>query len=325
MRVTITARLLLLAVPAGGVLLAACDPALCPPVAPAADRGTTVADTRTADRRTNRPEAGASPRYSIELTGSHSHIYKTVVMKWTVRDTGSCTDPGDLKTCTGVPGLPVVAVVRPPGGKPPLEQPLETGKLEDNGDGTYAQTRSFGLFGAYAVGLRFEKDGQTYGTFYPYETSRGGGEKYFCDTDQDGKPDHAFQVRWNASVEGIVADDSTEVTFLVELMRSFNTPIDTTSPWTNLFDHLRPGQLGGGPAVRLMADKGAAATPVQTLSPVYKGKGIYEMKRKFAAAELGGQAERTFWLEVSFTDELGCAVKGSMDPEEYYFPVGAKK
>jgi hypothetical protein len=29
--------------------------------------------------------------------------------------------------------------------------------------------------------------------------------------------------------------------------------------------------------------------------------------------------------EVSFTDDASCAVKGTQDPEEYYFPVAAKK
>ncbi len=315
------------------IAVAGCDPAVCVfPELPKSDTRSpdrsVAADQRKPDgaRLDARAPDGAAPRrYEVEILGVHSHIFKTVAIVFTVRDVGSCTDPKDLKTCKAISGLPMVAFSRTAGASVTLEQGLEKGKLDDNGDGTYTLTRSFSWFGAYVVGLKFVKDGQLTSAAFPYETSRGGGEKYFCDTNTDGTNDVAFQIRWNAAKEFVQADDA-EVAFSIELQRSWNTPLNTTQPWSNSFDHLLPKNLKDPlPQVKLMDDKAPAAKLIETLTPVYKGKGIYEVKRKFAPADLGGLAERSFWLEVSFTDDAGCVVKSSVDPEEYYFTVTAKK
>ncbi|MHB8875652.1 MAG: hypothetical protein ACYC8T_18355, partial [Myxococcaceae bacterium] len=176
--------------------------------------------------------------------------------------------------------------------------------------------------GAHMVGLKFEHESMLYFGAFPYETSRGGGEKYFCDTNADTLPDVAFQIRWNGSTGKFVADGTTNIAFTIELMRSFNTPIDTVKPWSNLFNLLTPAELNGGlPTVRLMAGTGTASKEIAPLTPVYKGKGIYEVKRTFAPADLEGSASRSFWLDVDFTDNAACVVNGAEAEDDFHFPV----
>ncbi len=93
---------------------------------------------------------------------------------------------------------------------------------------------------------------------------------------------------------------------------TYRTPIDIKEPWKNTFDHLLPKDLQALPTVNLMADKAPGATLIAALTPTYKGKGIYELKHKFGAASFGGQPERTFWLDVSFTDTAGCGRSAGM-------------
>ena len=219
--------------------------------------------------------APAGDQYAFELTGGHGHIYKDVALVFTARHLGMCTTPSDVTTCMAMAGVPLVVMVRAPGSSVVTEQRLQPGKLDDNGDGTYTYARTFGLYGAYAIGVMAE--GSPSFAAFTYDTARGGGERFFCDADGDTTDDRAFQVRWNANKERLVADGATEVAFSIELVRSWNTPINTTDPWTNSFDHLMPGDLTAVPSVMLMADEDPSATHIATLTPVYKGKGIYEV------------------------------------------------
>ena len=55
-----------------------------------------------------------------------------------------------------------------------------------------------------------------------------------------------------------------------------------------------------------------------------RGKGLYEVSYAFGMMDMGAAMERTFWLNVDFTDTLGCAVDGgTADEVEYYFGVMA--
>lgn len=262
--------------------------------------------------------------YAIEIQAPHAHIWTQVGIIFTVRDLDACADPADQSTCAPVPGLALEAFFAPKGGATEV-QPLAPGVFDDGGDGTYTWLRTFGDVGAGAIGARFTQDGQSYFTAFGMESSKAGGERYFCDTDADGTPDRAFQIRWAAAPGRPVADGTTAA-FTFEIMRSFNTPVNTEQPWTNTFDHLRPAELDGmAPTVELMADSGEAATSMGAVVPVYAGKGLYKVERAFAAGDLGGAAARTFWFKVGLTDDLGCRVDGGVGEDEanYLFSVAA--
>lgn len=268
---------------------------------------------------------GARKNYGIDLQVPHAHIFTQVGVVFTVRDLDQCTDPADRTTCLAVPGLPLVGFYQPKGAPAPVTQAIEPGVFDDMGDGTYTWMRSFGEYGAAAVGATFLENGQNYAVAFPLETSKAGGERYFCDLDGDAVPEHAFQIRWNASV-GAFKADAQEVVFSFEVMRSFNTPVDQEKPWQNLFDHLRPNELTGeAPTFELMAGEGAAATSLGALVPTYAGKGVYTVRRAFAAADLGGEASKTLWFKVGFADTAGCTVAGGVGDDEanYHFTVSA--
>ncbi len=268
------------------------------------DGGTTTDDTTTKARH----------NFLIELSVGHVHIFRDASLTFSVKDTDICTDPADASTCTPMLGLTVTAFRRAAGATSTREQEMEAGVLVGNGDGTYTWTRSFNDLGANMVGIWFDEHGSRYYAAFPLETSRAGGEGFTCDTNGDGTPEFGYQVRWSASTGHIHANDE-EVTFTLELMRTWNTPLNLEQPWTNSFDHLANLSL----TVNLMADAGGSA--IAALSPTYKGRGIYEVTHAFADADLGGQSPRTFWLDISFTDDQGCLVQGSTEEEEFHFPV----
>jgi hypothetical protein len=176
-------------------------------------------------------------------------------------------------------------------------------------------------FGSNVIGLRFEKDGLTYSDAFPHETSRGGSERYFCDTDKSGMPDHVFQIRWNTPA-GPVKADGKPVTLSIELLRSFNPPpLNIMEPWRNSLEALRPTELAGqAPQIRLMRDTAQLATEVAKLMTTYTGRGIFTVTRTFSREDLGGQKQRTFWLHVRFTDDKECVIDGA-DETEYHFAV----
>lgn len=249
----------------------------------------------------------------------HSHVFKDVTATFAVRNLDRCTTPGDEKTCEGVAGLPITAFVLAKDYS--QEQTPQVGKLEDKGGGLYSWYRSFPVFGGNVIGLRFERDGHAYTGMFPFDTTRGGGERYFCDANRDSTMDHAYQIRWSTST-GPVKADGKPVTFTVELLRSYNAPpLNMAEPWRNNFESLRPTELmGQAPTVKLMAGTGLTATEVMPLVPTYTGRGLYTVTRAFTAQDLGGQNERTFWLRIGLTDDKGCLVEGS-DETEFYFAV----
>lgn len=272
------------------------------------------------------PDAGAQSaarNYRIDLLANHAHIYRKVAQVFTVYDLDTCTDAKDVKTCKTVAGLPLVAFVRPPKAATAMDQALEQGKFEDNKDGTYTLFTQFGGLGSYTIGVHFTQDGRDYFVAFALETSRGGNEKLFCDSDADGADDLSYQVRWDAATEHVFSD-GTEITFNLELMRSFNTPIIVDKPFNNKFDHLMPANLQGGkPTVKLMADSGASAKEFATLDATYVGKGIYQVKRTFTDADLGDAMGRTFWLKVTFkdNDHAACSIDASSAAADFEFPV----
>jgi hypothetical protein len=268
-------------------------------------------------------DAGSLPargNLMLSMEAGHIHVFRQVAVAFTVRDMDRCADHANLGTCEGLPGLDVTAFHKAAGSA--SEQGLEPGKLEDAGGGRYVWYRSYPDFGVNMVGLRFNKDGVEYADAFPLETSRGGGESYFCDLDADSTYDHVFQVRWNTST-GPVHANSTPVSFTLELLRSFNPPpLNVGQPFRNSMEALRAAELvGAAPSVTLMRDTGAAATEVIPLTPTYRGRGMFQVTHSFAEADLAGQPERTFWLHVQFTDDKGCVVDGADDAEEYHFPV----
>ncbi len=259
-------------------------------------------------------------KLKISLEAGHIHVFHETSITFRVQDMTRCTDPADAKTCPGVSGLAVVASHEARGLK--QVQELQAGVLEDKGEGKYVWTRAFPYFGPNVVTLRFTQGEKEYFAAFPLETSRGGGERYFCDRDSDGTVDYVYQIRWNTST-GEVKANGTPVTLSLELVRSFNAPpLNTDQPWLNSFEHLRPSELEGGlPIVKLMADTGSSATEIQTLVPTYMGKGLYTVSYPFTASQLASRPERMFWTRVQFRDDKGCAVDNTSDPEEYTFPV----
>jgi hypothetical protein len=100
-------------------------------------------------------------------------------------------------------------------------------------------------------------------------------------------------------------------------------PLNIEQPFRNSMEALRPAELpGSAPTVTLMRDTGTSATAVTTLTPSYRGRGMFQVSHAFAETELGGQENRTFWLHVQLTDDNDCVVDGAADEEEYHFPVG---
>lgn len=261
--------------------------------------------------------------FAIELSAGHVHIFRPAELTFTVRNLDHCTDSEDVSTCEAVAGLPVTAFYRVEGSDRVREYTMADGDVVDNGDGTYTWTRTFGDLGAHVVGLRFEEDGHTYFDAFPMETSKAGGERFFCDVDGDESEDHAYQIRWSAS-EGHVHANGEEVTFQVEVMRSINDELNTEQPWQNNFDHLRPIELSdGAPLVELMVGEGSEAAVTDTLSATYQGRGIYEVSYAFDASVTAGEHGATCWLRVSFTDDQGCQVSGTAAEEDFHFPVAA--
>lgn len=260
-------------------------------------------------------------QFDISLDAGHVHIFSEAELTFTVRDLEDCTDPEDASTCATVSGLPVVAFRRSPHGGSAREQELEQGVLVDNGDGSYTWTRSFNELGSHTVGLKFLEHDQMYFGAFPLSTSKAGSERLFCDTDGDGTDDHAFQIRWNASDGHIHPGSGEAVTFDIEVMRSFNQPIDTEQPWMNRFEHLSPSEATV--TVDLMADTGGDATVLASPQTTYTGKGIYQVAHTFTEGELGGEHERTFWLSVIVEDQQGCVADGATHEEEFHFDVAA--
>lgn len=269
-------------------------------------------------------EPGPAKNYLVALKGTHAHIYKKVVQLFTVYDLDTCTDAKDLTTCRTVTGLKPVAFLREPGSAYVTRQELGEGVLEDNGNGTFAFYTQFVTYGAHTIGLEFTEDGRTYFGAFALESAKGGGERFFCDTNADSTTDFAFQVRWSASVGQVVADGKTAVRFSLELLRTFaGASVNTTEPWTNSFDHLTPADLESAPVVKLMAGPAASAETIATLAPTYKGKGIYDVTHTFDAPQLAGAMQRTFWLSIAFTDKGACTVDSATAVDEYTFPVDA--
>lgn len=275
--------------------------------------GCTTAST-SADSETH--EDAHRHNYGIELAAGHAHIMRESELVFTVRNLDQCSDPEDSTTCEQVAGLPVIAFYQSPTSSRVREQAVEEGVLEDNGDGTYTWKRAFNDLGAHMVGLKFEDDEQHYFGAFPLETSKAGGERYFCDADSDGVNDFAYQIRWSSSRGHIHAEhDPEDVTFSIEVMRSFNDTLNEERPWQNSFDHLSPDQLNNqAPTVELMAGEGTDATAIATLTPTYKGRGIYDVAYAF-------EEPNTYWLRVNFTDNQDCSVDGAGDAEEYLFSV----
>lgn len=271
-------------------------------------------------------------RRNLLITGEvpHAHIHKEVVSIFTVRDLDDCTTPGDETTCKAVSGLPVKSFTRFTGDTAPRQQELAAGLLEDNGDGTYSFYNTFTAYGGYTVGIEFELDGEHYFGAFAMSSALAGGEGYRCDLGADGKVDHVFQLRWSSTPGDVVAD-GTEVKFDFQPQRSFNTELNLEKPYSNQFDFLAAADFeGGAPKIELMAGE-APGTLVEALTPTYQGKGVYRVTKKFAAADLGSDAQKTFWFRVSFKDTKGCSVdntaaadgKPTGDPENYYFSVKA--
>lgn len=260
--------------------------------------------------------------FLIELETGHAHIFREAALMFWVRDLDNCTDPDDTTTCAGKAGLEAVAFRRHHDASKTSEQALEATKFEDNGDGSYTYFRSFNDLGAHSVGIKFEEDEHVYFGAFPFETSRAGGEKFFCDSDADGTDDVAYQIRWNAS-KGHIHATGTDITFTLELVRSWNADLNVDQPWMNSLDHLTAGDLTGGlPAVALMRGVGAAATEVSALTPVYKGKGIYEVSFLFEEAFATGFPDGVdAWLKISFVDDKGCTVDSATDEENFLFHV----
>jgi hypothetical protein len=290
------------------------------PVGPDAGAGDMAAPMAVVDAGADAPTAQS---LRVSLVARHAHIYKDVKVTFRIVDGAQCrqemVDGGSAQVCPGVPGLKVVAFHEAAGVR--TEQAIAPGVLVDLGDGNYEWTRMFTSLGANVVGLRFTAGGQAYYAAFPYDTSKAGGERYFCDTNGDRVEDHAFQVRWNTS--GIsVAANGKPTAFQIELMRSTNAPpLNTAEPFRNTFEHLRPTELQGGlPTVRLMSGTGPAAVPVETLTAKYIGRGIYTVEKAFAATELAGPKPPNYWLRISFTDEKNCAVD-TVDEAEYRFPL----
>jgi hypothetical protein len=266
--------------------------------------------------------------YEVQLVASHAHIFKEQTLTFNVMLMDGCTE-ADPMMCPMVKGLPVSVFYRPISAPKVTQVALEPGILDDGGDGTYTWKHAFGTLGAHLIGIQWNQGGQYYATSYPFETSRAGGEAYLCTIpDSDNVPDYDYQIRWNPSVEPLVADGTTAVTFSIELMGSYNSPVITDKPWTNSFDHLVPERLDGGiPTVELMADKGEQeATLIETLTPQYIGKGIYTVTRTFASADLNGLDQRNFWLKVSLTDALtGCDIAAGSGEDEANYDFTVKK
>lgn len=281
-----------------------------------------LAGASCGDAPTTEPPGAVTQRANLKVsleTLPHTHVFKEVAITFAVRNLDRCATPSDEKSCEGVPGLPITAFAL--ANNFAQEQTLATGKLEDKGGGLYTWYRIFPVFGGNTIGLRFERDGHQYQGLFPLDTTRGGGERYFCDFNRDSTMDHSYQIRWSTST-GLVKADGKPVTFSIELARSYNMPpLNMAEPWRNSFEHLRPAELmGQAPTVKLMAGTGLTATEVMPLTPTYIGRGIYTVTRAFTAQDLGTQTERTFWLRISMTDDKSCLIEGS-DETEYYFSV----
>lgn len=278
--------------------------------------GGSTASANGDDDHTEGEETTTQPRHNflIDLSVGHVHIFRDASLTFSVMDADICTDSEDTSTCTPMLGLTVTAFRRAAGATSTREQEMEEGVLVDNGDGTYTWTRSFNDLGANMVGIWFDEHGGRYFAAFPMETSRAGGEGFTCDTNGDGTPEFGYQIRWDSS-SGHIHANGEEVTFTIELMRTWNTPLNEEQPWQNSFDHLNLS-----PTVNMM-DAGGSAVAV--LSPTYKGKGIYEVTHSFAEGDLGGADSGTFWLSISFTDDQGCSVTSSSDEDNFHFPVVA--
>ncbi len=257
------------------------------------------------EETTEETTTDASHDFVIDLDVGHVHIFRDASLTFSIKEAG-----------VGVPGQTITAFRRAAGATSTREQEMEAGVLVDNGDGTYTWTRQFNDLGANMVGIWFDDHGGRYFGSFAMNTSRAGGEGFTCDTNGDGTPEFGYQIRWDSSDGHMGADDS-EVTFTIELMRTWNTPLNLEQPWTNSFDHLSNLSL----TVNMMADAGGSA--IASLSPTYKGRGIYEVTYAFALADLGGANPRTFWLDISFTDDAGCALTSSTEEEEFHFDVVA--
>jgi hypothetical protein len=185
------------------------------------------------------------------------------------------------------------------------------GDIVDNGDGTYTWKRSFNDAGVYVLTFKFEDDGIMYSNSFPLETSKAGGERIYCPSEDN--PEFAYQIRWEA-VPGHI-HGGNEAAFEIELKRSSNKEVNTEQPWLNSFDHLTPDDLkpaGSLPEVAIGSADGEESADVE-----YKGMGIYEVKHTFGDIH----EDATYWLHVTFEDDCGVVDESGETEHDYQFSV----
>ncbi len=188
------------------------------------------------------------------------------------------------------------------------------GDVVDNGDGTYTWKRTFNDAGVYVLTFKFEDDGVTYSNSFPLATSKAGGERIFCPSEDN--PEFVYQIRWEVTPGHIHAGG--EATFQIELKRSINEEINTEQPWQNTLDHLTPEDLkpaGSLPKVAIGSADGEEEVAVE-----YKGVGIYEVTHTFGHVD----EDTTYWLHVTFEDDCGKVDESGAEGEaaqDYQFHV----
>ena len=246
----------------------------------------------------------AHSEYMISMPSPrHFHAFKQDTLFFLIHS-------GDMMTPTPVPGLTPTVTWQLKGDTNVVQS--VPGDVIDKNDGTYFFPTRFYSAGFYTLTLGFEFDGTACSqAFAPFEVSKAGGERIFCP--DSASAEYNYQIRWG--IKPGAAHGGDTATFDVEIKRSFSTPVNTTEPYNNTFDHLTPSDLV--PAGALPTIKVGSAAGEDSLTVVYKGLGIYRALSILPSVA----SSTTFWLHVSFDDVCGQIDENGETNVDYQFPV----
>lgn len=240
--------------------------------------------------------ADGGSKITLEPIG-HWHVYATKTLKFSVHDSHE----------KGVAGLNLtVQIVRTGSDRVSLRS-VKKGQVVDEGNGVYALKYTAASLGSYALSANYHHDGET--TVSPptvFEVARDGDEG--IKVEAKGTT-YVYQTRYNWDPGHVHANDKAQVKLIFELLRGIpvGKDINWEKPYRNPFNHVNNAEKV---TVTLVSKDGTVS---ENLTPVYKGRGIYEATRVFSVAEVG--KERDYNVDISFLDLNNGAQVGN--PESY--------
>lgn len=221
---------------------------------------------------------------SVEPIG-HWHVFATKKLLFTVKETASDAGKADLN---------LVVQIASPGGSRVTERSVEKEQLVDEGDGIYSLDYTAANIGGYGLIARFNHEGQEFVSApVAFEVAKDGEEGIKVEAQDTA---YVYQIRYHWEPGHIHADDDEQAKLVFEIMRGIpeGDAIDWEKPWQNVFNHIVDAE---NPVVHVESEDGTVA---DELEPVYMGKGLYEVERTFAVAEVGEGADYT--VRFAFTD-----------------------